>query len=83
MAMIPSEVGNYYLSQLMLRKSWHLDEYIQAATAASAKCISFFQPMNRRRNPILFSKDHLSLNWGQKRVFDIFLRYDLIGSYTI
>ena len=47
------------------------------------KCISFFQPMNRRRNPILFSKDHLSLNWGQKRVFDIFPRYDLIGSYTI
>jgi hypothetical protein len=35
MAMIPSEVGNYYLSQLMLRKSWHLDEYIQAATAAT------------------------------------------------
>ena len=25
-----TEVGNYYLSQLMLRKSWHLDEYIQA-----------------------------------------------------
>lgn len=25
----PWSVGNYYLSQLMLRKSWHLDEYIQ------------------------------------------------------
>ena len=25
-----AEVGQYYLSQLMLRKSWHLSEYIQA-----------------------------------------------------
>ena len=26
-----AEVGNYYLQQLMLRKSWHLSEYIEAA----------------------------------------------------
>ena len=25
----PWSVGNYYLSQLMLRKSWHLSEYIE------------------------------------------------------
>ncbi|CAE7368573.1 IDE, partial [Symbiodinium pilosum] len=41
----PWSVGNYYLSQLMLRKSWHLSEYIEvlergpdlAATAAAVR----------------------------------------------
>lgn len=37
---IGAEVGNYYLQQLMLRKSWHLSEYIEAALGTAFREVS-------------------------------------------